>query len=378
MRRRKDQGIYGLTVADSTDASGFKNKNYNIVLEKGSYTVTQRPVTFRTTGSRTYGEGNDSVKDYKIEQTNTAAAEGLTGLNANTVTADKAAVINKTEALTDAGSYGTESASAEQVLDIDPAVRTILGDDYKNYAITYKDKFTIKPRTVRVKIEGESTYGDAARTAGKDFQTIAFEKAGDADVKAQEGLVLKQIIDQSQVTVQTKGIDEKTDAGIYNLSQEGGKPGISGITVTDGNGFKNNNYRIVIEDGSTYTVNKRPLTITIKGEKTYGDPTSFSGRDYTVSQSGLQNNEKIDFGGARVLHSADTSDRFSNAGKYRSSENKGILGFDDSTLHGEGFKLGNYALNYDTVYVIDKRPVDVYMESRRTSGHRVRCAWMNP
>lgn len=364
----KDQGIYGLTVADSTDASGFKNKNYNIVLEKGSYTVTKRPITFRTTGSRTYGEGNDSVKDYKIEQTNTAAAEGLTGLNANTVTADKAAVINSTQALTDAGSYGTESASAEQVLNIDPAVQKILGDDYKNYAITYKDKFTINPRTVRVKIEGESTYGDAARTAGKDFQTIAFEKAGDADVKAQEGLVLKQIIDKSQVTVQTKGIDEKTDAGIYNLSQEGGKPGISGITVTDGNGFKNNNYRIVIEDGSTYTVNKRPLTITIKGEKTYGDPTSFSGKDYTVSQSGLQNNETIDFHDARVLHSADTSDRFSNAGKYRSSENKGILGFDDSTLHGEGFKLGNYALSYDTVYVIDRRPVDVYMESRRTSG----------
>lgn len=68
------------------------------------------------------------------------------------------------------------------------------------------------------------------------------------------------------------------------------------------------------------------------------------------------------------MHSADTNNRFSNAGEYRSSENKGILGFDDSTLHGEGFKLGNYALNYDTVYVIDRRPVDVYMESRRTSG----------
>ena len=37
-------------------------------------------------------------------------------------------------------------------------------------------------------------------------------------------------------------------------------------------------------------------------------------------------------------------------------------------MHGEGFKLGNYALSYDTVYVIDRRPVDVYMESRRTSG----------
>ncbi|WP_288851288.1 hypothetical protein [uncultured Mitsuokella sp.] len=363
----KDQGIDGLVVSDGTGTNAFKNNNYNIVLEKGSYTVTKRPVTFLTTGSRTYGEENSTVNNYTIQQQNTAAQEGLTGRNANTVTADKANVINSTQALTDAGSYGTESDSA-QVLDIDPAVRTILGDDYKNYAITYQDKFTINPRTVRVTIAGESTYGDAARTAGKDFQTIAFEKAGDADVKAQEGLVLKQTIDKSQVTIQTKGIDEKTDAGIYNLSQEGGKPGISGITVTDGNGFKNNNYRIVIEDGSTYTIKPRDLKITIKGEKTYGDPTSFSGGDYTVSQSGLQNHETIDFGNASVVHSHDTDDRFSNAGDYHSNDGKGILGFDSATLHGDGFKLGNYDITYDTVFVIDRRPVDVYMESRRTSG----------
>ena len=185
---------------------------------------------------------------------------------------------------------------------------------------------------------------------------------------AQEGLVGGQTIAKSQVTVQTDGLGEKTDAGTYHLSTGDGQPGINGITVKDDKGFKNNNYRIVMDDDSTYTIDKRPLTITIKGEKTYGDPTSFSGGDYTVSQSGLQNNETIDFHDARVLHSADTSDRFSNAGEYRSSENKGILGFDDSTLHGEGFKLGNYDITYDTFFVIDRRPVDVYMESRRTSG----------
>lgn len=359
----KDQGIYGITV---TDGNGFKNNNYNIVLKKGSYEVTKRPVTFLTTGSRTYGEGNDTVEDYTIQQLNTAAKEGLTGRNAGTVTADKATVLNATEALTDAGSYGTESKSA-QVLNINPAVQTILGDDYKNYAITYKDEFTINPRTVRVTIAGESTYGDAARAAGTDYRTIAFERAGADGVKAQEGLVDGQTIDMSQVTIQTDGIGANTDAGTYHLSQSAGTPGISGIKVTDGNGFQNKNYTIVIE-GGTYTVNKRPLTLTIKGEKTYGDPTSLSGRDYTVSQSGLQNNETIDFNDATVVHSAETGDRFSNAGEYHSSDNKGILGFDDSTLHGEGFKLGNYELTYDTVFVIDKRPVDVYMESRRTSG----------
>ena len=373
-----DQGIYGLTV---TDGNGFQNKNYNIVLKQGSYTVIKRPVTFLTTGSRTYGEENSAVKDYTIEQTNTDDHEGLTGRNANTVTADKANVINSTQALTDAGSYGTESDSA-QVLDIDPAVRTILGDDYKNYAITYQDKFTINPRTVRVTIAGESTYGETAPTKGEAYQ-VAFDMAGGTGVKADEGLVGGQTIAKSQVTVQNS-VGPTNDAGTYTTTQSdvgkeiaygadnpervGGKDqGIYGLTVTDGNGFQNKNYNIVLEKGS-YTVTKRPVKITIKGEKTYGDPTSFSGGDYSVSQSGLQNNETIDFHDARVLHSADTSDRFSNAGEYHSSENKGILGFDDSTLHGNGFKLGNYELTYDTVFVIDKRPVDVYMESRRTSG----------
>lgn len=137
--------------------------------------------------------------------------------------------------------------------------------------------------------------------------------------------------------------------------------------MTDGNGFKNKNYHIVLKQG-TYTVNKRPLAITIKGEKTYGDPTSFSGGDYDVSESGLQNHETIDFGDASVVHSHDTDDRFSNAGEYHSNDGKGILGFDSDTLHGDGFKLGNYDITYDTVFVIDRRPVDVYMESRRTSG----------
>lgn len=362
----KNQGIYGIVVSDGKGVNAFNNNNYNIVLKQGSYTVTKRPVTFLTTGSRTYGEENSTVKDYTIQQLNTAAKKGLTGRNAGTVTADKATVLNATEALTDAGSYGTESKSA-QVLNIDPAVQTILGDDYKNYDITYKDEFTINPRTVRVTIDGESTYGDAARAAGTDYKTIAFERSGADGVKAQEGLVGGQTIDKSQVTIQTNGIGEKTDAGTYYLSQGAGTPGISGITVTDGNGFRNKNYKIEIQ-GGTYTVNPRDLKIKITGEKTYGDPTSFSGRDYKVFASGLQNNETIDFNDATVLHSAETGDRFSNAGTYLSGEGKGILGFDDSTLHGDGFKLGNYKLSYDTEYVIDKRPVDVYMESRRMSG----------
>ena len=379
----KNQGIDGLVVSDGTGTNAFKNNNYNLVLEKGSYTVTKRPVTFLTTGSRTYGEENSAVK-YTIGQTNIAAQEGLTGRNANTVTADKANVINSTQALTDAGSYGTESDSSEQVLDIDSSVRTILGDDYKNYAITYQDQFTINPRTVRATVSGSQVYGEMAPTSGEAYQ-VAFDMAGGKDVKGHEGLVGGQTISKSQVTVQNS-VGVTNDVGTYTTTQldvgapiaygnnpervEGKDQGIDGLVVSDGTGtnaFKNKNYNIVLEKGS-YTVTKRPLTITIRGEKTYGDPTSFSGGDYRVSQSGLQNQETIDFGDARVLHSQETADPFSEAGQYSSRDGKGILGFDSDTLQGDGFKLGNYALTYDTDFVIHKRPVDVYMESRRTSG----------
>lgn len=434
------QGIAAVAPGSLKDAgdTGFKSSNYDITLHQGTHTIEKRTVRATvsgsqvygesaptsgeayqvafdmaggagvaaseglangqtiaksqvtvnmTTGSRTYGEKNSTVNNYTIKQQNTAAQEGLTGRNANTVTADKVmadttAFTNKTEALTDAGSYGTESASSEQVLDIDPAVQTILGDDYKNYAITYQDKFTINPRTVRVTIAGESTYGETAPTKGEAYQ-VAFDMAGGTGVEVDEGLVGGQTIAKSQVTVQNS-VGPTNDAGTYTTSQsdvgkeiaydadnpervDGKDQGIDGLTVTDGNGFKNKNYHIVLKQG-TYTVNKRPLAITIKGEKTYGDPTSFSGGDYDVSESGLQNHETIDFGDASVVHSHDTDDRFSNAGEYHSNDGKGILGFDSDTLHGDGFKLGNYDITYDTVFVIDRRPVDVYMESRRTSG----------
>ena len=368
--------ITGVTA----DNKAFDFNNYDVDFQS-TYTVTKRPLQIDVTSTSIYG-------DPKTGYTYTAAAltpesgveEGLVnGQQFNPADISVTDDINET---TDAGSYGTESASSEQVLDIDPAVQTILGDDYKNYAITYQDKFTINPRTVRVTIAGESTYGETAPTKGEAYQ-VAFDMAGGTGVEVDEGLVGGQTIAKSQVTVQNS-VGATNDAGTYTTSQsdvgkeiaydadnpervDGKDQGIDGLTVTDGNGFKNKNYHIVLKQG-TYTVNKRPLAITIKGEKTYGDPTSFSGGDYDVSESGLQNHETIDFGDASVVHSHDTDDRFSNAGEYHSNDGKGILGFDSDTLHGDGFKLGNYDITYDTVFVIDRRPVDVYMESRRTSG----------
>lgn len=376
-----DKGIYQVQLK-AGENSTFSANNYNITY-RTTQVINPEKITITIDGTKVYGSQSAGLTSDAAKITGIVSGDAVpsvkitdnmnqTFMDAGTYHHDwssYAGISNKKESYTyvdtDGKSYTVDKDKASGVTDV--YVEENPRFSFNNYDIDFKWTYTVTPRTVRVTIDGESTYGDAARTAGMDYKTIAFERAGADGVKAQEGLVDGQTIDMSQVTIQTDGIDAKTDAGTYYLSQGAGTPGISGITVTDGNGFRNKNYKIEIQ-GGIYTVKPRDLKIKITGEKTYGDPTSGSGRDYTVFASGLQNKETIDFNDATVLHSAETDDRFSNAGEYHSSDGKGILGFEDSTLHGDGFKLGNYELTYDTVFTIDKRPVDVYMESRRMSG----------
>ncbi|RHM56071.1 filamentous hemagglutinin N-terminal domain-containing protein [Mitsuokella sp. AF33-22] len=395
-----DKGIYTvqLGAGENTDGSGlstFSSNNYNITYHT-TQIINPEKLTITIDGTKVYGSQSSALSSDAVIITGVVpgdAATNVTGItdNMNQTLMDAgtyhhdwssyAGISDKKESYTyvdmEGNSHTVDKDNASGITGVD--VQEKSGFSFNNYDIDFKSTYTVTPRTVRVTVKGESTYGDPAETAGENYKKIEFERAGTSE----EGLVGGQHIDPSQITV-LNNLVSTSDAGTYRSSQSGvGSPieygadnpssadgknyGISGVEVKDGNGFKNQNYNIVLQE-ATYTVNKRPLTLTIKGEKTYGDSTSLSGRDYTVSQSGLQNNEKIDFNDATVVHSMETGDRFSNAGEYHSSDNKGILGFDDSTLHGDGFKLGNYELTYDTVFVIDKRPVDVYMESRRTSG----------
>lgn len=395
-----DKGIYTvqLGAGENTDGSGlstFSSNNYNITYHT-TQIINPEKLTITIDGTKVYGSQSSALSSDAVIITGVVpgdAATNVTGItdNMNQTLMDAgtyhhdwssyAGISDKKESYTyvdmEGNRHTVDKDNASGITGVD--VQEKSGFSFNNYDIDFKSTYTVTPRTVRVTVKGESTYGDPAETAGENYKKIEFERAGTSE----EGLVGGQHIDSSQITV-LNNLVSTSDAGTYRSSQSGvGSPieygadnpssadgknyGISGVEVKDGNGFKNQNYNIVLQE-ATYTVNKRPLTLTIKGEKTYGDLTSLSGRDYTVSQSGLQNNETIDFNDATVVHSMETGDRFSNAGEYHSSDNKGILGFDDSTLHGDGFKLGNYELTYDTVFVIDKRPVDVYMESRRTSG----------
>lgn len=383
-----DKGIYQVQLK-AGENSTFSANNYNITY-RTTQVINPEKLTITIDGTKVYGSrsasdaakitgivSGDAVPNVKITDN-----MNQTLMDAGTYHHDwssYAGISDKKESYTyvdtDGKSHTVDKDKASGVTDVD--VEETSGFSFNNYDIDFKSTYTVTPRPLQLDVTSTSIYGDPK--AGYTYRA-ALDPTGNTE----EGLVGNQKFNPTDIKV-SDDITEASDAGTYthtaagtsytdasNNPQNSTYKGITAVAADSlkdaGNtGFKSSNYAVTLHQG-THTVKPRDLKIKITGEKTYGDSTSISGRDYTVSASGLQNNETIDFNDATVLHSAETGDRFSNAGEYHSSDGKGILGFEDSTLHGDGFKLGNYELTYDTVFTIDKRPVDVYMESRRMSG----------
>lgn len=387
-----DKGIYQVQLK-AGENSTFSANNYNITY-RTTQVINPEKITITIDGTKVYGsQPTDSLTmDNNVRITSGKLADGdsLAGMtisdkmgpltdvgtyhhNWSMYAGGNVPAESYTYVDTDGNSYTVDKDKAFGVTDVD--VETP-GFSFNNYDIDFKSTYSVTPRPLQLDITSTSVYGDTGYT----YTATALSPTGNAE----EGLVDNQKFNPTDIKV-SDDITEASDAGTYTHTATGtsytdasnnpqnstynGITAVAADSLKDAGhtGFKSSNYAVTLHRG-THTVKPRDLKIKITGEKTYGDLTSISGRDYTVSASGLQNNETIDFNDATVLHSVETGDRFSNAGEYRSSDGKGILGFENSTLHGDGFKLGNYELMYDTVFTIDKRPVDVYMESRRMSG----------
>ena len=380
---------------DNSGLSTFNSNNYNITYHT-TQVINPEKLTITIDGTKVYGsQPTDSLTmDNNVRITSGKLADGdsLAGMtisdnmgpltdvgtyhhNWSMYAGGNVPAESYTYEDADGNSHTVDKDKAFGVTDVD--VEETPGFSFNNYDIDFKSTYSVTPRPLQLDVTSTSIYGDPKA----DY---TYRAALDPTGNTEEGLVGNQTFNPTDIKV-SDDITEASDAGTYTHTAAGtsytdasnnpqnstynGITAVAADSLKDAGhtGFKSSNYAVTLHRG-THTVKPRDLKIKITGEKTYGDPTSFSGRDYTVSASGLQNNEKIDFNDATVLHSAETGDRFSNAGEYHSSDGKGILGFEDSTLHGNGFKLGNYELTYDTVFTIDKRPVDVYMESRRMSG----------
>lgn len=386
-----DKGIYQVQLK-AGENSTFSANNYNITY-RTTQVINPEKITITIDGTKVYGSQSSALSSDAAIITGVVpgdVAPNVTGINDNMNQtlmdagtyhhdwSSYAGISDKKESYTyvdtDGKSNTVDKDKAFGVTDVD--VEETPGFSFNNYDIDFKSTHSVTPRPLQLDITSTSVYGDTGYT----YTATALSPTGNAE----EGLVDNQTFNPTDIKV-SDDITEASDAGTYTHTAAGtsytddsnnpqnstynGITAVAADSLKDAGhtGFKSSNYAVTLHRG-THTVKPRDLKIKITGEKTYGDPTSFRGRDYTVSASGLRNNETIDFNDATVLHSAETGDRFSNAGEYHSSYGKGILGFEDSTLHGDGFKLGNYELTYDTVFTIDKRPVDVYMESRRMSG----------
>lgn len=253
-----DKGIYQVQLK-AGENSTFSANNYNITYHT-TQVINPEKITITIDGTKVYGSQSADLTSDAAKITGVVSGDAVPNVkitdNMNQTLMDAgtyhhdwssyAGISDKKESYTyvdtDGNSYTVDKDKAFGVTGVD--VEENPGFSFNNYDIDFKSTYSVTPRTVRVTIDGASTYGDAAQTAGTDYNVIDFERSGADGVKAQEGLVDGQTIDKSQVTVQTNGIDAKTDAGTYHLSQGAGTPGINGIKVTDGNGFQNKNTRL--------------------------------------------------------------------------------------------------------------------------------------
>jgi hypothetical protein len=150
------------SITKLADLSGADLTDYDITY-KTTFTVTPKDLLLTTTGSRIYGDTNDTIKYDNIADTTGAIVNpaDLTTFNNYQETLKKAIQVDKSVTeQTDAGTYGTLGTTSRETL-------TYAGDQQKattaqlggNYNIRYVDELTITKRPITHTLAGAKEYG---------------------------------------------------------------------------------------------------------------------------------------------------------------------------------------------------------------------------
>lgn len=274
---------------------------------------------------------------------------------------------------------------------------TVAGLQPTNYVFhdgTHSLKIT--KRSMNIDIKGSKVYGEATQTTGEaiGIGNITFDNIKEHDKLTDEQLkallIANQLHDGDTYPYNT---DTYLDVGTYTgamtgIAAAGGAEDL--LHITNLSDALKHNYDITFT--STYTVNKRDLSIKITGEKTYGDVTQATGSGYGFDISGLQNSETIgSLGnglhehGTTALHITNKAkdvdgdeaggprDIYLDAGLYEGSvaadgtiSNQPAYVNNLSEAAGNGFKESNYAITQDSAYKVNQKAAHV-----NTSGSRV-------
>ena len=265
------------------------------------------------TGARLTVTADDQAKTYG--ETFTFAGSEFT-TDGNEANSDSVASVS----LASDGAAATASVAGSPY-DITASAAT--GTGLANYDISYVDgSLTVNLRPLTVTADDQAkTYGDAFSFTGTEFTTDG-------------NLANSDSVDSVSLA---------SDGAAATASVAGGPYAITASAAT-GTGLAN--YDISYADGS-FTVDLRPLTVTADDQaKTYGDPFSFAGTEFTTDGSEA-NSDSVD---SVTLASDGAAATATVAG--------GPYAITASAATGTG--LANYDISYaDGSLTVDLRPLTV-------------------
>lgn len=373
-----------------TNLSDALKHNYDISFTS-TYTVNKHDLSIKITGEKTYGDVTQTTgSGYGFDISGLQNSETIgslgNGLHEHGTTAlhitNKAKDVDGDEAggprdiYLDAGLY-EGSVAADGTISNQPAyvnnLSALAGNGFKesNYAITQDSSYKVNQKVAQVTTSGSRVYG-----AGNDTVTYAYDASGLlADDVALFGNADKATVNSTAPTLRV---------GTYGNTVLG-SPAVLTTTLSNTNADKlNKNYALSYAD--TFTITPASLSISITGGKQYGQATSTSGADYTITINGLQNTDKIgglndgsNTGNASISvannlrDSQGDTDRSLDVDTYTvggSSQSSNALGIEDllyiNNLDAE--LLHNYNITTSSSYTVTPAPLFIDIQGQKVYG----------
>lgn len=373
-----------------TNLSDALKHNYDISFTS-TYTVNKHYLSIKITGEKTYGDVTQTTgSGYGFDISGLQNSETIgslgNGLHEHGTTVlhitNKAKDVDGDEAggprdiYLDAGLY-EGSVAADGTISNQPAYVNNLseaaGNGFKesNYAITQDSAYKVNQKAAHVNTSGSRVYG-----AGNDTVTYAYDASGLlADDVALFGNADKATVNSTAPTLRV---------GTYGNTVLG-SPAVLTTTLSNTNADKlNKNYALSYAD--TFTITPASLSISITGGKQYGQATSTSGADYTITINGLQNTDKIgglndgsNTGNASISvannlrDSQGDTDRSLDVDTYTvggSSQSSNALGIEDllyiNNLDAE--LLHNYNITTSSSYTVTPAPLFIDIQGQKVYG----------
>ena len=379
-----------LHITNLSDLSDALKDNYNISFTS-TYKVIKRGLSIDITGEKTYGDVTQTTGSgygFRINGLQNSETIGSLGNGLHEHGTDALQIKNKAkdvdgdeagglrDAYLDAGLY-KGSMAADGTISNQPAyvnnLSALAGNGFKesNYAITQDSSYKVNQKVAQVTTSGSRVYG-----AGNDTVTYAYDASGLlADDVALFGNADKATVNSTAPTLRV---------GTYGNTVLG-SPAVLTTTLSNTNADKlNKNYALSYAD--TFTITPASLSISITGGKQYGQATSTSGADYTITINGLQNTDKIgglndgsNTGNASISvannlrDSQGDTDRSLDVDTYTvggSSQSSNALGIEDllyiNNLDAE--LLHNYNITTSSSYTVTPAPLFIDIQGQKVYG----------